>query len=149
MLLVKHCFDLTDDDEIKSQSRLFCIRANSVIRRFKLCDQTIKDRISNSHCTCFYSMPIWSNFKNSNYQHIRVCYNNTFRHLHNLMRSCSASGMFVAHIILSFGEIHRRNIFSFKNNLKLSTNSYIVSIVNSYQFICSPLSAYWNISLYI
>ena len=62
---------------------------------------------------------------------LKFAYNNSLRRLLGLPKFNSASEMFVNLGILSFGELLRKFVFSFKTRISVSHNSYLQSIYNS------------------
>ncbi len=95
-----------------------------------------------------YSSHLWSSFKESSFYQARVAYNNCFRILFKLPRSCSASQMFVFNDILSFGELLRKSVYNCMCRVDSSQNTLVkcVSLVtNSY----SQLRKRWRDILYV
>jgi len=117
--------DLSDNLDIKNHVKLFCIRSNSIIRKFRPCSTSVKSHLFRSFCGTFYGMPLWCNFNKATIDRMRVCYNNGFRILHGLEWRCSASQMFVKDNVRSFGEIHRRVAYSFLKSIATHSNSLI------------------------
>ena len=117
-----------DDDDIKRQMRSLYIRGNFLFRKFAYCSSHVKVRLFQSFCTNLYCCHLWSNFKISSYNKIRVAYNNCFRRLFNLSRRCSASSMFVFFSVLSFGELMRKCIFNFLQRIQKSENVFVQKI---------------------
>ncbi len=56
-----------------------------------------------------YSSHLRSSFKERSFYKVRVVYNNCFRILFKLLRSCSASQVFLFNDVLSFGELLRKS----------------------------------------
>ena len=69
-----------------------------------------------SFCSNMYCSHLWSSFKKSSFNKVRVAYNNCFRMLFKLPRSCSASHMFVYNSVLSFGELLRKSVYNSSHN---------------------------------
>ena len=117
-----------DDDDISRQVRLLYIRANFLFRKFAYCSGEVKIKLFKSFCTNLYCCHLWSNFKLSSYNKIRVAYNNCFRRLFSLSRRCSASAMFVTFSVLSFGELMRKCVHNFISRIQNCTNIYVKNI---------------------
>ena len=82
-------------------------------RSFAHCSDAVKVKLFKAFCTNMYCCHLWVNFKKCTINKLRVAYNNCFRKLLRLPRSCIASAMFVHHFVASFGEILRKMVYGF------------------------------------
>ena len=119
--------DMKDDVDIKSNYRSICARSNQLIRKFPYCSDKCKISLFKSYCTSFYCSTLWHDYSKYNLHKLNMLYNNSFRFLLNLPKSCSASQMFVFGSTPSFYEILRKNINSMNRRLHSSTNSLLVT----------------------
>ena len=140
--------DMSDADDMTRQLRSFYARINFIIRNFNACSLEVKQLLFNTFCTNMYCAHLWCGYKKSNLQRLMVAYNNCFRKLLYLPRSCSASGMFASHCIPSFNELWRKGIFNFKKRLSSSTNSLVHKVL-SFVMFKSSLWTHWYSILYV
>ncbi len=85
------------------------IRGHFSARNFRHISDEVKLKLFKSFSSNMYSSYLWSSFKESSFYKVRVAYNNCFRFLFKLPRSCSASQMFVFNDVLLFGELLRKS----------------------------------------
>ena len=97
------------DSDMKRQMKRLYASSNTIISKFPKCSYDAKIMMFKSFCTNLYCSQFWHNMMNK----VRICYNNCLRRLMNIPKFCSASQMFVYLNVPSFGEILRRNIYSF------------------------------------
>ena len=86
--------------------------------------------------------PLTSSFKK-----VRVAYNNCFRMVFKLPRSCSANHMFVYNSVLSFGELLRKYVCNFILRVN-SSHNYLVTSVAGVTYESSHLRKHWRDILY-
>ena len=141
---------LRDDLEVDMQSKkgLLYGRSNMLIRQFYNCSKEIKNRLFSAYCSNLYLCFLWSSYRQSVYNAVKVAYNNSYRILHNLDRRCSASGMFVLNNVYSFPEMLRKRSLGFMNRLKLSQNDILSTIVQSDMYNSSELTLTWHNMIY-
>ena len=53
--------DFDDDEDIRKESRKLCYRGNSLIRKFKFCNDDVKCNLFKSYCYSLYCVSLWSN----------------------------------------------------------------------------------------
>ncbi len=136
--------DLKDDIDIKSNYRSTCARSNQLIRKFPFCSDKSKISLFKSYCTSFYCSALWQDYTKSNYHKLNMLYNNSFRFLLNLPKSCSASQMFVFGATPSFQEIIRKNINSMRRRLSSSSNLLLKTYTSSTYYKSSALRTHWD-----
>ena len=127
--------------------RYLYIRGNFLARNFRNCSDVAKIKLFKSFCTNLYSSHIWCSFKKSSLNKVRVAYNNSFRIIFKLPRSCSASQMFVNNDVLSFGELLRKCVYNFICRIDASQNS-LIKCVSFVTTSCSQLRRHWRSILY-
>ena len=137
-----------DTLDINRQLRAFYAKCNYLIRNHSLCSPEVKCKLFSAFCSNMYCGHIWSFYKKASISKITVAYNNSFRRLMGLIKSCSASGMFVNNKVLSFGEMWRKCINGFKNRLSNSTNNVISCILDCAIYNSSSVWRNWYTILY-
>ena len=143
------CSDMSDDEDIERQRRAFCVRANMLLRLFKLCTPEVKKMLFAAYCKNIYCCHLWVNFRSKAMNKLKVMYNNVWRRLLGVPTFCSASAMFVTSHVMSLGEVIRRNSYSFKCRLEKSSNALIAAICSSDRVIDSIFYKVWRKQLYV
>ena len=85
----------------------------------------------NAYCSNLYCAPLWYNFTLTAMKKIKIAYNNSIRRLFFLPKHNSASEMCVNLNIMSFGELLRKYVYSFRLRLGASLYCIIVNIYSS------------------
>ena len=137
----------TDDDDLIRQMRSLYMRGNYLARNFRYCSEIVKVKLFKSFCSNLYSSHLWSYFKKNSFNKVRVAYNNCFRLLFKLPRSCSASYMFVSNDVLSFGELLRKSVYNFMCRIDASQN-FLIKCVALVTCTSSQLRKHWRSILY-
>lgn len=131
--------EFSDNADIKCQRRKLCVRANSLIRKFRNCSNDIKSSLFKAFIGGIYCCQLWSVYKKSVFNSIRTMYNNSFRWLMHFRNDCCERLMFVSHNAPSFGEVLRKAVYSFKCRLEMSENMLIKTVVNSDMLVPSSI----------
>ena len=118
-------------------------RINTLIRRFYACSYDVKCYLFRSYISNMYCGQFW--FNSTKYC---VSYNNSCRRLLGLPMRNSASGMFVQCNLLSFGELLRKSIYTFRGRIQSSDNTIIKCMVNSVAPLVSNVWKWWRTTLY-
>ena len=108
-----------------------------------LYNNSIKTTLFNSYCGSMHTSNLWCYLKNQSLKGIAVAYNNSFRIIHNLSPSCSASHMFATNYVKSFNERIRSSIFSLLCRLEKSDNILFVNYLHTFIYYRSPLIKHW------
>ena len=138
---------LSDDEDISRQYRSLCSRANMLKRKFCFCSLNVKICLFNSYCATLYTSHLWTSFKSCTMRKFTVCYNNAFRIIVGLRKSCSASAMFVNNGVLSFGELYRKIVFRFVSRRSMCNNSLIRKLC-SLDLLGTVFTRRWQSVLY-
>ena len=64
-----------DDEEMLRQMRTLYIRSNKLIRTFHYCSTDVKLELFKSYCTSFYCCYLWTAYKKSTFDRLRVAFN--------------------------------------------------------------------------
>jgi len=87
-------------------------RANSIIRKFSQASLASKIVLFKAYCTPMYGCQLWSSSFQYSLNKLKVAYNDWFRLLLNEPRWCSASSLFVYHIVPTFDALIRKLIYA-------------------------------------
>ena len=74
-----------DDVEMLRQLRLLYMRSNKIIRMFYFCTIDVKLDYFWSFCTSFYCCYLWTGYKKSTFNRLRVAFNNAYRRIIDLL----------------------------------------------------------------
>ena len=87
--------NFTDDADIDREIRNLYVRGNTIARKFGFLNADIKCSLFKSYCYPLYTCSLWSNYKQSSLNRLRVCYKDMMRKLMGVPRWHSASMIFV------------------------------------------------------
>ena len=68
--------NVQDDDDMLRQMRTLYIRSNKLLRTFYHCSIDVKLELFRSFCTSFYCCYLWTAYKKSTFNKLRVAFNN-------------------------------------------------------------------------
>ena len=129
------------------QLRTLYAKSNKIIRTFSHCTIDVKLLLIKSYCTSFYCGYVWSDYKKTTYNKLRVAFNNGYRRVLGLSYRSSASPMYTTHNINNMEALLRRSIYSFIERLMDSSNMIINTLMNSW-YIRFNIWEFWNSKLY-
>ena len=121
-----------DDEDMVRQMRTLYIRSNKLLRTFHYCSTDVKLELFKSYCTSFYCCYLWTAYKKSTFDRLRVAFNNAYRRVLGQPWRCSATTMYANFGINNFEATIRKLTFGFIQRLATSTNSLIVTIEKSW-----------------
>ena len=134
-----------DDEEMLRQMRALYIRSNKLLRTFHYCST---GQLFKSYCTSFYCCYLWTAYKKSTFDRLRVAFNNAYRRVLGQPWRCSASAMYANFGINNFLATIRKSTFGFIQRLAKSTNSLIMTIEKSWS-VRIDIWNFWQKTLYI
>ena len=137
-----------DDDDMLRQMRTLYIRSNKLLRTFHYCTIDVKLELFRSFCMPFYCCYLWTAYKKSTFDKLRVAFNNAYRRVLNLPWRCSASAMYANNSIQNFEAVIRKSTYGFIQRLAKSTNSLVMAIENSW-IVRIDIWSFWQKTLYI
>ena len=137
-----------DDDDMLRQMRTLYIRSNKLLRTFYHCSIDVKLELFRSFCTSFYCCYLWTAYKKSTFNKLRVAFNNAYRRVLGLPWRSSASAMYANFGIQNFEAVIRKSTFGFTQRLAKSTNSLIMAIESSW-IVRIDIWDFWQKTLYI
>ena len=127
--------DKKDDNDMLRQMRVFYTKANRLLRLFHCCSTDVKLALLRSYCDCFYYLFLWTHYKKSTHNKLRVAFNNVHRRILKLPpRSSPSMQHYVcSYHINSFEILIRKRVVGFIERLKVSSNSIISCIDKSWK----------------
>ena len=133
-----------DDEDIERERRNLAIRGNILIRKYGYCSDETKCLLFRSFCYQLYTCALWTRYKKSTLDRLRVCYNKIMRQLVGLPPWHSASNMFVGLGVRSFQETQRILIYSLYDRVNNSANIILENLRVSDAFAMSNVMRNWN-----
>ena len=140
--------NVQDDDDMLRQMRTLYIRSNKLLRTFYHCSIDVKLELFRSFCTSFYCCYLWTAYKKSTFNKLRVAFNNAYRRVLGLPWQSSASAMYANFGIQNFEAVIRKSTFGFTQRLAKSTNTLIMAI-ESIWIVRIDIWDFWQKTLYI
>ena len=140
--------NVQDDDDMLRQMRTLYIRSNKLLRTFYHCSIDVKLELFRSFCTSFYCCYLWTAYKKSTFNKLRVAFNNAYRRVLGLPWRSSASAMYANFGIQNFEAVIRKSTFGFTQRLAKSTNTLIMAIESSW-IVRIDIWDFWQKTLYI
>ena len=140
--------NVQDDDDMLRQMRTLYIRSNKLLRTFYHCSIDVKLELFRSFCTSFYCCYLWTAYKKSTFNKLRVAFNNAYRRVLGLPWRSSASAMYANFGIQNFEAVIRKSTFGFTQRLAKSTNTLIMAIESSW-IVRIDIWDFWQETLYI
>ena len=123
--------DLSDDVEMGKRARGIYAAGNTLISKFKLCNDACKVSLFKTYCYNVYAIALWASFRVNSYVKTKVAHNDIFRTLMQVPRYESASTLFVEHMAMNLDSISRNAMYSLMDRLLSSTNRVVKAICNS------------------
>ena len=71
--------NVQNDDDMLRQMRTLYIISNKLLRYFYYCSIDVKLKLFRSFCTSFYCCYLWTAYKKSTFNKLRVALNNAYR----------------------------------------------------------------------
>ena len=127
--------DKKDNNDMLRQMRILYTKSNRLLRLFHCCSTDVKVALSRSYMYCgrFYCPFLWTHYKKSTHTKLRVAFNNVYRRILKLPPRSSASTMYAVNHIDRFEILVRKRVVGFTKRLKVSKNSIISCIDNSWK----------------
>ena len=138
---------LGDDNEMGRRSRAIYATGNTIISKFRMCNDKCKILMFKTFCYNVYCMALWSSYRVRSYAKAKVAHNDVFRSLMNVPRSESASTLFVNHDTNNLDVIMRTACFSLMERILCSDNKIIQALCTSEARTHSKLWKCWAIRL--
>ena len=132
------------DADLKMQMRKYYANANMLLRKFSYCSPDVKCYMLKSYCSTMYCSSMWYDSTVTSMRKLKIAYNNGLRRILNLPKYTSVSEIFVNLHILSFDELLRKFVYSFKSKIQDSYNSLVNGIVKSSVPLFSKMWAWWS-----
>ena len=71
--------NFSDDEDIERETRNLYIRGNTITRRFGFLSMDVKKTLFKSYCYPLYTCSLWSKYKQSSLNKLKVAYNSIMR----------------------------------------------------------------------
>ena len=97
------------------------IRSNKLLRTFHYYSNDVKLELIKSYCTSFYCCYLWTAYKKSTFNRLRVAFNIAYRRALSQPWRCSASAMYANYGINIFEANIRESTYGFTQRLAKST----------------------------
>ena len=94
-----------DDEDMLRQMRTLYIRSNKLLRTFHYCATVVKLELFKSYCTSFYCCYLWTAYKKSTFDRLRVAFNNAYRRVLGQPWRCSASAMYANLVLITLKQL--------------------------------------------
>ena len=140
--------DRSDVFDIKRQMRSLYMRANMLVRKFNMCSHDVKKHLFQTFCANMYCAQLWSDYTETAMSKLRIAYNNCLRRFLGYWKFCRASGMFVECDIMSFCELVRNYIYSFRSRIVKSSNVLVAAVYDCSVLWRGHLQSEWRRKLY-
>ena len=124
--------DKRDEVKMLRQLRLLYMRSNNIIRMFLFCAIDFKLELFRSFCTSFYCCYLWTGYKKSTFNRLRVAFINAYRRILVLPWRCGVSGMFATYGIYDLEAIIRKQTFGFIGRFCKSCNTIVQTLENAW-----------------
>ena len=134
---------------MKKEMRKLCYRGNSLVRKFKFCNEDVKCTLFRSFCYSLYCASLWSCYKAETYQRLRVNYNNIMRRLMGVPLYSSASFLFGSNGVKTLNELIRTVQYSLMKRVETSKNTLIQVLLQSDATRNSAIRQRWHDSLFL
>ena len=73
--------DKKDDNDLSQQMRILYTKSNRLLRLFHCCSTDVKLTLFRSYCTYFYCPFLWTHYKKSTHNKLRVAFNDVYRRI--------------------------------------------------------------------
>ena len=137
-----------DDEDMLRQMLTLYIRSNKLLRTFHYCSTDVKLELFKSYCTSFNCCYLWTAYKKSTFDRLRVAFNIAYCRVLGQPWRCSASAMYANFGINNFEATTRKSTFGFIQRLAKSTNSLIMPFEKSWS-VRIDIWNFWQKTLYI
>ena len=115
-----------------------------LLRRFSKCSIPVKCYLFKTYCSNLYCALLWYNFTLTAMKKIKIAYKYSIRRLFFLPKHNSASEMCLYLNIMSFGELLRKYVYSFRFRLGALLNCIIDNMYSSNVPLHSDIWAWWH-----
>ena len=139
-----------------AECRYLYAQGNNLRRKFSNCNFDVKIKLFKTYCTSIYSGQLWSRYKTTSMNKVKVAYNSILRIFLDLPRFFnnqvfSISRFCVEYNIITFHALVRKYIFRFMERVSACTHTFICKLVDSVQntVLKSRLWNHWRAMLSI
>ena len=119
-----------------------------LLRTFHYCSTDVKLELLKSYCTSFYCCYLWTAYKKSTFDRLRVAFNDAYGRVLGQLWRCSASAMYANFGTNNFEATIRKSTFGFIQRFAKSQYSLIVAIEKSW-IVRINIWNFWQKNLHI
>ena len=123
--------NFSDDEDIERETRNLYIRGNTITRRFGFLSMDIKKTLFKSYCYPLYTCSLWSKYRQSSLNKLKVAYNSIMRKMVGAPPWNSARTIFVQNNVRSFFENIRSVSYSLMCRVLTCCNQCVQAILHS------------------
>ena len=134
---------------MEKETRNLYIRGNTIVRKFGFLSIDVKLMLFRSYCYCLYGSSLWSRYKVSTLNRLRVAYNNIFRKLIGEPPWGRARLNFVNMEVRSFHETLRHTSLSLMRRVQACRNSVVDAVRHSDAMVLSRSWQEWRRNLLV
>ena len=127
-----------DDLDIEKEVKNLYIRGNTIVRKFGFLSNEVKLMLFKSYCYCIYGSSLWSKYRATTMNKLRVAYNNIFRKLIGEPPWGRARQNFVNLEVRSFYETTRHTSLSLMRRVLECRNSIVHAVRHSDALVHQP-----------
>ena len=139
--------NLTDDREMGIRVRAIYASGNTIISKFKKCNDECKVLMFKTYCYSVYGISLWCSYRVTSFAKVKIAHNDIFRSLLNVNRWESASSLFVSNHTNNLDVICRNSMYNLMERLLGSNNTIIEALCNSDVRIHSKIWKRWAVAL--
>ena len=157
----KYCYlghiiqkDLSDEYDIERQRKKLYRQGNAIIRKFYMCDESVKITLFRSYCTSLYTAQLWCNYKPPTNRRgamskLYTAYHNVLKLFMGLSKYERNSPLCAYTNVPNCSALIRKIVYSFKCRVKNSSNAMVIAIQSSQIPYNSSLHKKWRELLYV
>ena len=138
-----------DGNEIMKRVGKMYAAGNTIISKFKNCNDACKILMFKLYCGNIYGCALWANYNVSSYRRIKVAHNDAFRMLLKERRGPdhSISRLFVQKNVNNLESVIRTSVYSLVQRIMASTNQLVVALRDGSARAHSRLWRQWGLVL--
>ena len=139
--------NMADDDEILQRMRNIYSTSNILVRKFGKCSIDCKVLMFKTFLSQVYGVSLWSSFKVSSFNKVKVAHNDIFRTLLSVPHYESASTLFALYNVNNIDNVMRASYYSLMNRVSKSDNTIVQALVTSDARLYSRVWHRWGVAL--
>ena len=146
--------DLSDELDIERQRKKLYKQGNSIIRKFYMCNESVKITLFRSYCTSLYTAQLWCNYKSPTNNRgamakLYTAYHSVLKLFMGLSKYDRNSPLCVYTNVPNCPALIRKIVYRFKCRIEMSDNAMISALQTSGTSYSSSLHRKWRELLYV